>query len=128
MQIINRDLLVITPKQACVDWANALGEDFELQMDDMNGHDAASSFLIPEFEDEDEALEWMEEGAEGWFSLLLMEWTDDRTKWPEDLSWENLNNFFHVNYQSMVMDLVNEPIEKDSEDDYDDDSVDPELN
>ena len=128
MQIINRDLLVITPKQACVDWANALGEDFELQMDDMGGHDAASSFLIPEFEDEDEALEWMEEGAEGWFTLLLMEWTDDRTKWPEDLSWENLNNFFHVNYQSMVMDLVNEPIEKDSEDDYDDDSVDPELN
>lgn len=128
MQIINRDLLVITPKQACVDWANALGEDFELQMEDMSGHDAASSFLIPEFEDEEEALEWMEEGAEGWFTLLLMEWTDDRTKWPEDLSWENLNNFFHVNYQSMVMDLVNEPIEKDSEDDYDDDSVDPELN
>jgi len=128
MQIINRDLLVITPKQACVDWANALGEDFELQMEDMSGHDAASSFLIPEFEDEEEALEWMEEGAEGWFSLLLMEWTDDRTKWPEDLSWENLNNFFHVNYQSMVMDLVNEPIEKDSEEDYDDDSFDPELN
>lgn len=128
MQIINRDLLVITPKQACVDWANALGEDFELQMEDMSGHDAASSFLIPEFEDEEEALEWMEEGAEGWFSLLLMEWTDDRTKWPEDLSWENLNNFFHVNYQSMVMDLVNEPIEKDSEEDYGDDSFDPELN
>ncbi len=128
MQIINRDLLVITPKQACVDWANALGEDFELQMEDMSGHDAASSFLIPEFEDEEEALEWMEEGAEGWFTLLLMEWTDDRTKWPEDLSWENLNNFFHVNYQSMVMDLVNEPIEKDSEEDYDDDSFDPELN
>lgn len=128
MQIINRDLIVVTPKQACVDWANALGEDFELQMEDMSGHDAASSFLIPEFEDEDEALEWMEEGAEGWFSLLLMEWTDDRTKWPEDLSWENLNNFFHINYQSMVMDLVNEPIEKDSDDDYDDDSIDPELN
>jgi hypothetical protein len=70
----------------------------------------------------------MEEGAEGWFSLLLMEWTDDRTKWPEDLSWENLNNFFHVNYQSMVMDLVNEPIEKDSDEDYDDDTIDPELN
>jgi hypothetical protein len=128
MQIINRDLLVITPKQACVDWANALGEEFELQMEDMSGHDAASTFLIPEFEDEEEALEWMEEGAEGWFSLLLMEWTDDRTKWPEDLGWENLNNFFHVNYQSMVMDLVNEPIEKDSDEDYDDDSIDPELN
>ena len=121
MQIINRDLLVITPKQACVDWANALGEEFELQMDDMSGHDAASSFLIPEFEDEDEALEWMEEGAEGWFSLLLMEWTDDKSKWPEDLGWEKLNSFFHVNYQSMVMDLVNEPIEKDSDDDIDDD-------
>jgi hypothetical protein len=128
MQIINRDLLVITPKQACVDWANALGEEFELQMEDMSGHDAASTFLIPEFEDEEEALEWMEEGADGWFSLLLMEWTDDRSKWPEDLSWENLNNFFHVNYQSMVMDLVNEPIEKDSDEDYDDDSIDPELN
>ena len=128
MQIINRDLLVITPKQACVDWANALGEEFELQMEDMSGHDAASTFLIPEFEDEEEALEWMEEGADGWFSLLLMEWTDDRSKWPEDLSWENLNNFFHVNYQSMVMDLVNEPSEKDSDEDYDDDSIDPELN
>ena len=128
MQIINRDLLVITPKQACVDWANALGEEFELQMEDMSGHDAASSFLIPEFEDETEALEWMEEGAEGWFSLLLIEWTDDKTKWPGDLSWENLNNFFFVNYQSMVMDLVNEPIEKDSEEDYDDEFIDPELN
>jgi hypothetical protein len=121
MQIINRDLLVITPKQACVDWANSLGEDFDLKMEDMAGHDAASTFLIPEFEDEEEALEWMEEGADGWFALLLMEWTDEREKWPSDLSWENLNNFFHVNYQSMIMDVVDEPIEKDSEEFEDED-------
>ena len=121
MQIINRDLLVITPKQACVDWANSLGEEFDLQMEDMSGHDAASTFLIPEFEDEEDALEWMEEGADGWFALLLMEWTDEREKWPSDLSWENLNNFFHVNYQSMIMDVVDEPIEKDSEEYEDED-------
>ncbi|CAN5528686.1 hypothetical protein BH11BAC2_BH11BAC2_01030 [soil metagenome] len=115
MHIINRDLLVITPKQACVDWANALGQDFELSIEDMSGHDAASSFLIPEFEDEDEAFEWMAEAAESWFSLLLREWTDDEALWPENLSWENLNVYFHISYQSMIFDVVPEQIVKDEE-------------
>lgn len=124
MQIINRDLLVITPREACVNWANGLDEGFELSAEDMSGHDTASTYLIPEFEDEHEALSWMSSDPGLWFALLLQEWTSDETKWPEDQSWENLNRFFEISYQSLIYDMVDEDVEKYEEDEENEEDED----
>ena len=114
MELINRDLLIITPKKACIDWVNTAFPDDPVYSPNMDD-DFGSAYLTPEFESREEALQWLKKSWNIWFETLLIEWCVEPDLWPQNRTWEMLNDFFDIRYQSLVFDTLPLPIEKDED-------------
>jgi hypothetical protein len=48
-----------------------------------------------------------------YFIDVLADWCVDEKLWPKDLTYKLFKEWFHINYQSMVIDALDEPIEVD---------------
>ena len=112
MQTIDRNLIYIVPKQACIDWVNNIFPDDPVYNKEMKGHDYASVFLIPEFDTPEKAMQWMEKSWETWFDSLLLEWCADEDLWPQNRSWNLLNEYFDIRYHSLIFDALPLQIKK----------------
>lgn len=120
MGFINRHALFLAPKGPFYDWIRKTSPDLvsEIPSDPLS-HEAGTIYLIPEFESEDEALEWLQENFESFFEAELYGWNDDDEQWP-GLSWELFQEWFFVSYQSMVENTVEGPILEEDMEDFDD--------
>jgi hypothetical protein len=113
MKVINRDLFFITPKQPFFDWylrTFPLDPVFKNRED---FHDNSTMFLIPEFNNDEEALDWLKSNWDEWFVVLMEGWCTDESLWPSERSLKLLNDFFEISYQSHIFDSVNSSIIKD---------------
>lgn len=107
MDVVNRGLLLVVPKQPYLDWANGLehhGPEFHLE----EGMPAA--YLIPQFGTLEEVDEFIEAAYESIFVEELAAWTGDRDVWPEPRGLERFYEWFSVEYTDLVADLGAEPI------------------
>lgn len=82
-------------------WVNQIFPDHPEREYDPLGHDHSSIYLIPEFDYEGDALEWLKDNFEDIFFEELMGWCTDDDLFPP-LTWENFNAFCIISYQSMV--------------------------
>jgi hypothetical protein len=113
MQTINRSLLYILPKKKCIDWVNSIYPEAPIDYASyILEHDSGDVYLIREFDDESEVMAWMKKGWKHWFEDLLMAWCMDEELWPENRSWELLNEFFDIKWQSLIEDTLPQPIKK----------------
>lgn len=118
MEFINRDLLYIRPKQACIDWLRKIYPDLSISDSELNAHDQGRAFLIPEFDSEEDALGWVHENWEFWSDELFSHLCFEDQYWPKDRSAQLLREYFDIRYESMVEDILNEPVLKDVEELY----------
>jgi hypothetical protein len=109
---INRDVLILFPKQPLFDWVNYIFPDDKMICPIPMKHDEGDIFLIPEFDHPDDAIEYLKENFIDFFEQQLFDWTTDENLWPENLTWEMFEDWFHYSIQSMVMDTLDEDIEK----------------
>lgn len=104
MKMLNRSAISIQLKQPFVDWINSLDEKGEqVTLEEVNLE--ATTYLIPELEDE-EALEVFID--ERHFELLeneLLSWEDDDSYWPADMDRALFDEFLDVKLSFMVFDL-----------------------
>ena len=104
MKMLNRSAISIQLKQPFVDWINSLDEEGEqVTLEEVNLE--ATTYLIPELEDE-EALEVFID--ERHFELLeneLLSWEDDESYWPADMDRALFDEFLDVKLSFMVFDL-----------------------
>jgi len=104
MKMLNRSAISIQLKQPFVDWINSLDEEGEqVTLEEVNLE--ATTYLIPELEDE-EALEVFID--ERHFELLeneLLSWEDDDSYWPADMDRALFDEFLDVKLSFMVFDL-----------------------
>lgn len=70
MQIINRSVAIIRPKQPFIDWANQL-PDAERKTTLENLKDDCLAILIPNYSNDNEAKEYIDEMAEDIFEEEL---------------------------------------------------------
>jgi len=109
---VNRDVLILFPKQPLFDWINYIFPDNKLECPKPMAHDAGDVFLIPEFTHPDDAIEYVKENFIEFFEQELFDCTTDENLWPDNLTWELFENWFHYSIQSVVMDTLDEEIEK----------------
>lgn len=112
-ETINRDVLILFPKQPLFDWVNYIFPDGKMECPKLMAHDEADIFLIPEFYHYDDAIEYLKENFIDFFKHQLFEWTMDEDLWPDNLTWEMFCNWFHFSIQSVVMDTLEDEIGKD---------------
>ncbi|MBF0619869.1 MAG: hypothetical protein HQL19_06840 [Candidatus Omnitrophica bacterium] len=110
MDNINRMAIMVFPKEPLVDWANNVDPDNVTWADDLLGR--GNVYLIPEFENFEEAEEYVQEIFEEIFENELSDWFEDEKVWPEPRTYELFLEWFDVMYDVMAFDTLSSPIEK----------------
>ena len=114
MYVINRSTLILFHKLPLIEWQNKIFPDDQMEYEpNFFQNDMAHVYLTPEFESDEEFENWMKENFVEIFIDVLADWCVDEKLWPKDLTYKLFKEWFHINYQSMVIDTLDEPIEVD---------------
>jgi hypothetical protein len=120
MGLINRHAIILAPKVPFISWIKKTAPEVasDLPKEPLD-HDAATIYLIPEFESPEDGLEWLEENFESFFEAELYNWSENDDNWPE-LTLDNFQKWFHVSYQSMIENTVEGPLLEEEEEGFED--------
>ena len=113
LKLINRTVAVLKPKQAFVDWVNSMpGGDPPMAMDEI--FDDSLCFLIPEYDTNEQALEFILKNVQPILEAELIGWDQSGETWPDKLDRRLLQKFFDVEIHSEVIDMMKGPIEREN--------------
>ena len=112
MRLINRTAITITGAQPYVDWTRSRDADFnkgQLTVARTNAY--GSAFLLPEFGQEEDLQEWVEENFAWLFEFQLSAWTEDETAWPAVRDLKTFREWFRIDISSVVIDAADDDVE-----------------
>ncbi|HNU62771.1 MAG TPA: hypothetical protein PLX24_09605 [Bacteroidales bacterium] len=105
---INRSAMVIIPKKPFKDWL--------LSIDQGAAHwditEDADVYLLPDFEEIEEAERWLEINFDLFFSDQLNNWYTAKKLWPKNRTFKMFKEWFDYSLHTMVWDILDDPIEK----------------
>ena len=104
--MLNRGVLIVRPRQPYLDWAAGLDDSGILP--DVSGEQTV--YLIPEFDDDDEAIEILELVYAEVFERELFGWHTDESAWPKDRDLDMFKRWFSIEIHSVVEDLCAEQL------------------
>lgn len=108
MRVVNRNAVIVKPRQAFVDWIRRVSPVATVTLDEIR--DDFSCYLIPEFLSRREQKEYLEQSFGEIFSQELKAWSTDRSTWPKLTSFRLFLEFFEVDFHSVVQDMVDDPL------------------
>ncbi len=119
--VVNRSALLLAPKKPLMDWVNSVfAEDARMDLSEPIAWDNMAVYMIPEFNTAEDVNAWLKENFSRFFEDQLFGWCQDPETWPEKLTWSRFNDWFHVSWQSLIVDdLEDEPLEREGFDDSD---------
>ena len=109
---LNRDLLVVRPRAPYAEWARSVYDD-EGVAEPEDTLEWVTSFLLPQFEFEDDAMAWLAENCDVIFEMMLNDWLMVPELWPEDRGWEAFQRWFSFERIETAWDLVDAPLSSD---------------
>ncbi len=110
--MLNRSVVMVSPRQPYRDWAAGL-DDSGVVPDDEGER---TVYLIPNFDNDDDAWEFLEEVYDEIFDNELWSWHADPADWPPDRSFEMFQQWFDIEFHSVVEDLCDyEIVDEDDE-------------
>ncbi len=109
MIAINRTAIVVKPAQPFLDWLHrADPTSKDLSLDDLQRE--ATVYLLPEMDNEAEALECLEEFCGQMFEEQLDGWYRVPSAWPGRRDLEAFDHWFAWGFHSMVVDPGDEEL------------------
>jgi hypothetical protein len=97
---INRNAIVIKPKQALFDWVNSIYPE-----DPVEFISEGTVYLIKE-KDSNIAIEnWLKRNFDQIFANELNNWHTDENDWPQKRTYSQFKAWFDVEIHSMILDL-----------------------
>jgi hypothetical protein len=111
MQRINRAAAIIKPKQPFVDWLNSLPDDDRVYTLEELSEDNLT-FLIPEADSPEEAMGYIRKKYNLIFEWELWGWVTAEEWWPAKRDWKVFKEWFEIEINSEVFDLVDRAVEK----------------
>jgi hypothetical protein len=111
MECINRAAVVIKPKQPFVDWLNSIpDEDIDFTLERISEDNI--TFLIPQYDNPEDSKNYIRKRFKNIFEWELFGWIVTEELWPKNRTWEMFQEWFSVEINSEVFDLVDGEIEK----------------
>jgi len=105
---INRNAIVVKPKQALFDWVNSIYPESPVEA----AHEG-TVYLVKE-NDSNEAIEkWLKKNYDNIFQNELNNWHTDEKDWPQKRTYKQFTEWFDVEIHSMIVDLEETAITKD---------------
>ena len=112
MRVVNRTAISVVAEKPFVDWTLANDADANKgALTVARAKPFGTVILLPEFELEEDILEWVEENASWLFEFQLDAWTDDESAWPQNRDLKMFREWFRVDIHSVVVDAGDEDIE-----------------
>jgi hypothetical protein len=112
MRVINRTAITIVGAQPYIDWIRSHIADADKELLTVRrARPYGSTFLLPEFELEEDLQEWVEENVRWLFEFQLAAWTDDESSWPATRDLETFRKWFRIDIHSVVVDMADDDIE-----------------
>src|SRR5262245_8820432 len=112
MRVVNRTAISVTGAQPYIDWTRQTDSDATRgTLTVARAKPYGSVFLLPEFELEEDVLEWVEENAPWLFEFQLSAWTDDEASWPSPRDLKTFREWFRVDVHDLVADMADDEIE-----------------
>jgi hypothetical protein len=101
--MLNRGVVIVRPKQPYREWAEGLDDEGPGLLPDGEGE--RTIYLIPNFKTDDDAWELLEDLWNEIFESELWDWHTDPSDWPKGRTFEMFQEWFHVEFHSVVKDL-----------------------
>ncbi len=105
MYQLDHFVALIRPRQPFLDWLRGLPdfEDLELTLEQVRGDSTA--LLIPEFDDDDEAVAFVYRIWDEVFAAELEAWTEEKALWPQGRTIEMFMEWFDVEIHTTVAEV-----------------------
>ena len=111
MQSVNRTAVIIRPKQPFADWLNSIpGENSDNTLESISIEN--TTFLIPEFDYPQDSMAYIKKIYSDIFEFELFGWITTEELWPKNRTWKMFQEWFSIEINSEVLDLVDSDIEK----------------
>lgn len=112
MRVVNRTAISLVGEAPFVEWTRTNDADVNKgALTVPRARPYGTVILLPEFELEEDILEWVEENASWLFEFQLASWTDDESAWPADRDLKMFREWFRVDIHSVVVDAGEDDIE-----------------
>jgi hypothetical protein len=108
MRVVNRTAVTLVGAQPYLDWTRQRDSDFAkgaLVVTIPQTKSYGAVFLLPEFEQEEDLLEWVEDNYSWLFEFQLSAWTEDESAWPTNRDLKMFREWFRVDVHSVVVDV-----------------------
>ncbi len=116
--VVERSIVVIKPKQPFLDWINNnLAISNETLLDLSNIRIDCNSYLIPEINEIEDGVAYVDEVYEALFQLELASWSEDQSLWPQELSLKMFWEWFDIEISPTLIDLTEDDDSSNNEDD-----------
>lgn len=99
--MLNRSVVIVRPAQPFLEWAAGL-DDSGLVPDP---HGEQTVYLIPSYDDDEEAWEILEDVFPAIFESELYGWHTEESAWPQERSFIMFQQWFSIELHSTVDDL-----------------------
>ena len=110
--MINRGAVLIRPGQPYISWAAGLDDSGIVPTTD-GEH---TIYLIPEYDNDFHAMEILSQGYDIIFEMELEGWHLDETKWPKNRTFAMFQEWFVIEFHSVIEDLCDYPVLNDEYD------------
>lgn len=107
--MINRCVVILRPKQPYLDWAASLDDGSVLP----EAQGEQTVYLLPANERDFDGSVTIEQCFEGLFEEALSGWHQDEDDWPSNRTFAMFNDWFSIEWHSMVIDLCADPLKDD---------------
>ncbi|PHI20455.1 hypothetical protein CEQ90_08315 [Lewinellaceae bacterium SD302] len=105
---INRVALILRPSEELLNWAIREDPALEEEIDPEDSDDLASVYLLPDFDDLDDADVWIEKNFVEILESLLEEWIPNEAAWPDEFSFKHFELYADYAFTNMVVDTQDE--------------------
>src|SRR5687767_12889244 len=114
MRVVNRTAVTVIGAEPYLQWTRQRDSDFAkgalvLSVPQTRSYGAA--FLLPEFEQEEDLQEWVEENHAWLFEFQLSAWTEDESAWPPTRDLRTFREWFRIDVHDIVVDMGDDDIE-----------------
>ena len=107
--MLNRSLVIVRPKQPYLEWADSVNDGGSPPTADGE----QTGYLLPSNDTDADGSQTIEQCYEGLFESELADWHTHEEHWPVNRTFAMFQEWFSVEWHSIVVDLCEDPLEED---------------
>jgi len=105
---VERSIAILKPKQPFLEWVNNTFHDIPQPLTLDSIRTDCNSYLIPEVNEIEDGVEFVNSKFIDLFAMELSSWTEDESLWPETLTLKVFWEWFDVEISPTIIDLGDE--------------------